>query len=416
MHHRADFIQEFKDRGFFYQCTDEQNLSQKLQSPGEFGGYIGFDCTAESLHVGSLMQIMTLRLFQKYGIKPIVIVGGATTKIGDPTGKDKERTILGEEDISRNMAGIKKSLSKFISFGDGQSDAIMLNNNDWLSNLKYLDLLNDVGRHFSLNRMLSFEAVKLRLEREQNMSFLEFNYMILQGYDFWHLNEHHNCYLQCGGSDQWGNIVNGVELTRKKNNREVYGLTTPLITTASGKKMGKTEGGAVWLNEDKLAPYEYYQYWRNTEDADVFRFMKFFTDISVEEIEELASSSPDKVNEHKKMLAYEATKLCHGEKAAIESEETSINVFEKGVIEGVEEFQLSSSELNKGMPLYQLYAKSGIAESNSAARRLIRGGGAKLNQRKIEDENRLITEDDFQNNSLTLSSGKKRHLKVTLVI
>ncbi|MEQ9116387.1 MAG: tyrosine--tRNA ligase [Rickettsiales bacterium] len=410
---RQDFIQEFKDRGYYYQCTDEEALAGKLKSPGEVGAYIGFDCTATSLHVGSLMQIMTLRLFQKYGIKPIVLIGGGTTKIGDPTGKDKARKVLDDAAIAENIEGIKKSLSKFISFGSGASDAVLLNNDDWLSDIKYLDFLRDIGKHFSVNRMLSFESVKLRLEREQNMSFLEFNYMILQGYDFLHLNKHHNCFVQCGGSDQWGNIINGVELTRRVEGKEAFGLTTPLITTSSGEKMGKTEGGAVWLNEDMLSPYEYYQYWRNVEDDDVIRFMKFFTDLSVPEIDMLAKENTN-INDLKKKLAFEVTKMCHGESAAAEAEQTAISVFEKGEITGVEEFEISEKELDGNLFLYQLYAKSGLAESNGAAKRLIKGGGAKLNKEKISDENYVVTKDDFGNNTLIISSGKKKHMKIIL--
>ncbi len=411
---RASFIQEFKDRGFFYQCTDEESLVKKLAHEGIVSAYIGFDCTAESLHVGSLMQIMTLRLFQKYGIKPIVLIGGGTTKIGDPTGKDKARKVLTDDDIKCNMEGIKKSLSKFIAFGDGATDAVMLNNDDWLSKLNYLQFLRDIGKHFSINRMLSFESVKLRLEREQNMSFLEFNYMILQGYDFLHLNQHNDCFIQCGGSDQWGNIINGVELVRRIESKEVYGLTTPLITTASGAKMGKTEGGAVWLNEDKLSSYDYYQFWRNTEDADVFRFMRYFTDINCDLITKYEADESTNINDYKKLLAFEATKMCHGEFEAKKAEETAINVFEKGMIEGVEEFFLDRAMLNEGVPVFQLLALSGLVESNGAAKRLIKGGGAKLNQEKIHDENQIVSLADFGKEGITISSGKKKHLKILL--
>lgn len=411
---RAEFINEFKQRGYYYQCTDEESLKNKLSLPGIVSAYIGFDCTAKSLHIGSLMQIMIFRLFQKYGIKPIILIGGGTTKIGDPTGKDKARKVLTDEEIKQNMEGIKKSIAKFVKFGEGESDALIVNNDDWLSNIKYLDFLRDIGKHFSINRMLGFESVKLRLEREQNMSFLEFNYMILQGYDFWHLNNHHDCWLQCGGSDQWGNIVNGVELIRRINGNEAYGLTTPLITTSSGQKMGKSENGAIWINEDMLSPYEYYQFWRNTEDADVFRFMRYFTDIKISQIAEYEKDKNTSINEYKKLLAYEATKLCHGQEAAKKSAETAINVFEKGIIEGVEEFKLSKKELGGGILAYQLFAKTRITNSNGEARRLIKGGGAKINKAKIDDEDYLITIDNFNSNELILSSGKKKHLKIIL--
>lgn len=413
MINKQEFISEFKNRGYFYQCTDENSLKKKLSSGDQVAAYIGFDCTATSLHVGSLMQIMTLRLFQKYGIKPIVLIGGGTTKIGDPTGKDKARKVLEDEDIAQNIEGIKKSLSKFIKFGNGLSDAVMVNNNDWLSGIKYLDFLRDIGKHFSINRMLSFESVKIRLEREQNMSFLEFNYMILQGYDFLHLFKNNNCYIQCGGSDQWGNIINGVELVRRIEGEEVFGLTTSLITTSSGQKMGKTEGGAVWLNEDMLSPYEYYQYWRNVEDDDVIRFMKFFTDISVEKIDEFEKSNQN-INELKKILAYEVTKLCHGENEAKNSEQTAINVFEKGEMRGIEEVEILPSCLDDKLFLYQLYVQSGLAGSNGEAKRLIKGGGARLNKDKISDENYIVSKDDFSNNSLIISSGKKKHIKIII--
>lgn len=413
MINKQEFISEFKNRGYFYQCTDENSLKKKLSSGDQVAAYIGFDCTATSLHVGSLMQIMTLRLFQKYGIKPIVLIGGGTTKIGDPTGKDKSRKVLDDESIIRNIDGIKKSLSKFIKFGDGISDAVMVNNDDWLSGIKYLDFLRDIGKHFSINRMLSFESVKIRLEREQNMSFLEFNYMILQGYDFLHLFKNNHCYIQCGGSDQWGNIINGVELVRRIEGEEVFGLTTSLITTSSGQKMGKTEGGAVWLNEDMLSPYEYYQYWRNVEDDDVIRFMKFFTDIPVEKIDEFEKSNQN-INELKKILAYEVTKLCHGEKEAKNSEQTAINVFEKGEMRGIEEVEILPSCLDDKLFLYQLYVQSGLAGSNGEAKRLIKGGGARLNKDKISDENYIVSKDDFSNNSLIISSGKKKHIKIII--
>lgn len=411
----SSFLAEFKERGFFYQCTDEELLSKAIQDNKTPSAYIGFDCTASSLHVGNLMQLMVLRMLQKHGVRPIVLIGGATTKIGDPSGKDKTRQMLTDEVIANNADGIKACISKFIKFGTGSTDAIMVDNSSWLDGVKYTDFLRDYGKHFSINRMLGFESVKARLEREQNLSFLEFNYMILQAFDFMHLSEHENCILQCGGSDQWGNIVNGVELTRKVHGKEVFGLTCPLLTTASGKKMGKTEQGAIWLHEDSLSPYDYYQFWRNTEDSDVFKFMKIFTDLSVSEIEALEKDSKPNINEHKKTLAFEATKLCHGEEEAKKAMETAIAVFEKGNMEDIKTFELDKDEVKDGMPVYELFKISGLTDSNGAAKRLIKGNGASLNKDKITDENLTVTLKDFESGSLTLSSGKKKHIRIKLI-
>jgi tyrosyl-tRNA synthetase len=408
------FITEFKDRGFFYQCTDEEALSDSLAKTKNPAAYIGFDGTATSLHIGSLIQLMILRMLQKHGIKPIILIGGATTKIGDPTFKDKARQLLDTEQINKNIAGIQKSISKFVRIGEEKTDAIMLNNNDWLSNLNYIDFLREYGKHFSINRMLSFESVKLRLEREQNLTFLEFNYMLLQAYDFLHLHDNHNCILQCGGSDQWGNIINGVELIRRIRGKEAFGLTTPLTTTASGIKMGKTEQGAIWLNEDLLSPYEYYQFWRNISDEDVFKFMKLYTDISPEEIKQYEEDKSTNINEFKKILATEATKLCHGETEAQESHKAAIAAFEQGDMDNIQAVTISKAQLKDGVFLYELFKMSNLCSSNSEGRRLIRGGGAKLNQQKVTDENLQITLKDFKNNSITLSSGKKRHIKILM--
>ena len=316
--HSSKFIKNVIDRGYVHQCTDLNKLDE-LASDNIISAYIGFDCTAPSLHAGSLVQIMMLRLLQRTGHKPIVLMGGGTTKVGDPSGKDESRKLLDDQTIAANMAGIKDVFSKFITFGDGPTDAIMVNNNDWLSGIEYIDFLRDYGRYFSVNRMLGFESVKIRLEREHNLSFLEFNYMILQSYDFLELNRRYGCSLQMGGSDQWGNIISGVELGRRIDQRELYGLTTPLLTTSSGSKMGKTESGAVWLNADMLSPYEYWQYWRNTEDADVGKFLRLFTDLPLDEIADLERAKALEINEVKKLLATEVTKLCHGVEAAVDA-------------------------------------------------------------------------------------------------
>lgn len=407
----TDFLAEFKARGFFYQCTDEGALIAALNSKNP-AAYIGFDCTATSLHVGSLMQIMIFRLLQKHGIKPLVIIGGGTSKAGDPSFKDEARKLLSDAEIAVNAAGIKESIAKFVKFGEGACDALMINNADWLDDLNYMEFLRDYGKHFSVNRMLSFDSIKLRLDREQSLSFLEFNYMILQAYDFYVLNRDYNCLLQIGGSDQWGNIVNGIELTRKVSGKSVFGMTTPLITTASGAKMGKTMAGAVWLNESMLKPYDYYQFWRNCEDGDVFKFMRLYTDISLEQIKQYESSSAN-INDYKKILAYEATKLCHGQEAADAVAITVQNVFEKGVIEGVEEYRLTSADL--GMSICELFTRSGLTISNGEAKRLISGGGARLNDNKVTDEYYKISAEDFVDGEAILASGKKRFVKILLI-
>lgn len=408
------FLEEFKQRGYFYQCTDENSLIN-LSDNKIPAAYIGFDCTATSLHVGSLMQIMILRLMQKYGIKPIVIIGGGTTKVGDPSFKDEARKLLTSEDIAHNMQGIKHSISKFVSFGNDATNAIMVDNASWLDNLNYMEFLRDYGIHFSVNRMLSFDSVKLRLDREQTLSFLEFNYMILQAFDFYVLNRDYNCILQCGGSDQWGNIVNGIELIRRVSGNSSFGLTTPLITTASGAKMGKTVAGAIWLNQDLLSPFEYYQFWRNTEDADVFKFMRLFTDLALDKIDEYEQQDIN-INEYKKILAFETTRLCHGEEAALKAAETAQNIFEKGIVEGIESIEIEQKTIEQGVLLIELFSKAGLTSSNSEARRLIDGGGAKLNNQKVTDEYYKVTLADFVQNELIIAAGKKRFAKFKLLI
>lgn len=407
------FIEEFINKGYFHQCTDLERLTD-ITKKGKIAAYIGFDCTATSLHIGSLMQIMILRLLQKHGHKPIVIIGGGTSKIGDPTWKDEARKILSKEDIAKNAEGIKKSLSKFIKFGEGESDAIMLDNAEWLDSLNYLDFLRDFGVHFSINRMLTMDSVKLRLEREQHLSFLEFNYMLLQAYDFYYLSQHYNCSLQLGGSDQWGNIVMGADLTRKINGKEVFGMTTPLLTTASGAKMGKTAAGAVWLNEDLLSPYDYYQYWRNVEDADVIRFAKLYSELSAGELAKFTNLAAEDINAAKKQLAYELTRLCHSEEAAKTALETSVKIFEQGQIdENLHTVTLEQEVLQTGISACELFHKAGLATSKSEAKKLIRGRGAKINDELIEDENMIInTTFLLDKNVMKLSAGKKRHVLV----
>jgi len=406
------FLSTFKSRGFFHQCTDEAALN-KLIAEESIVGYSGFDCTAPSLHVGNLMQIMVLRHLQSHGIKPIVLVGGATTKIGDPSGKDEARKLLTDEDIAVNMEGIKDVLKKFIRFGDGATDAVMVNNDDWLAGMGYIHFLRDYGRHFSMSRMLNFDSVKLRLEREQNLSFLEFNYMLLQAYDFVHLHRLQGCRLQIGGSDQWGNIVNGVELGRRLGEKELFGLTTPLITTASGAKMGKSVSGAVWLRADMVSPYDYWQFWRNTEDADVGRFLRFFTELGEEVIVALEKGN---INDAKKRLAHEATTLCHGVENALAAAETARITFEEGgAAVGLPVIHVPADELVQGIAAYALVQRTGLAASGGEARRLIRGKGAKMNDVVIGDENQLITiKDKNPEGVIKLSAGKKNHVLVEI--
>ncbi len=393
-----------------HQCTNIDELDAAFAKK-PVTAYIGFDCTARSLHVGSLMQIMILRRLQQAGHRPIVLMGGGTTKVGDPSGKDESRPVITDQIIQENMDGIKKVFEKFLTFGDGPTDAIMVNNDDWLSELGYISFLRDYGRHFSINRMLTFDSVKLRLEREQSLSFLEFNYMILQAYDFVELKKRYDCSLQIGGSDQWGNIVNGTELGRRTNDFSLFGLTTPLLTTSSGAKMGKTAAGAIWLNEDMLSPYDYWQFWRNTEDADVGRFLKLFTELPLEEISKLEKLEGAELNEAKKILANECTKLAHGEEAASLAAETARKTFEMGqTADSLPTTEVPKADLEAGIPAFALFNKVGLSQSSSEARKLIKGGGARLNDEKIEDEKQVLSLSDLDSEGrIKLSAGKKRH-------
>ena len=405
------FLKEFKDRGFFYQCTGEENLSQLLDKE-KIRAYIGFDCTAESLHVGSLLQIMCLRLLQKHGHQPIVLLGGGTTRIGDPSGKDKTRTILSEEEIEKNINNIEKILKSFLDDKDPKTKPIFVNNYSWLKNLNYISFLRDVGKHFTINKMLSFDSVKIRLEREQSLSYMEFNYMILQAYDFLELNKKEKCMLQIGGSDQWGNIVNGVDLIKRYSNNHVYGLTTPLITLASGAKMGKTESGAVWLDKKFLSSYDYWQFWRNIDDRDVLKFLKIFTDINVNEIENIK----DDINELKILLANKATSMLHGEDEARKCQETAKQTFsENSLGDNLPTTQINKKMLDNNISILDLVILSKLESSKSEIRRLIKGNGIKINGQAISDEKFLITEDLFKSSLIKLSLGKKKHIKVELI-
>jgi len=405
------FLKEFKDRGFFYQCTGEEDLS-KLLDKEKINGYIGFDCTAESLHVGSLLQIMCLRLLQKHGHRPIVLLGGGTTRIGDPSGKDKTRTILSEEEIEKNIKNIEKILKNFLDIKDPKTKPIFVNNYSWLKNLNYISFLRDIGKHFTINKMLSFDSVKTRLEREQSLSYMEFNYMILQAYDFLELNKKENCILQMGGSDQWGNIVNGVDLIKRHSNKQAYGLTTPLITLASGAKMGKSENGAVWLDRKFLSPYDYWQFWRNIDDRDVLKFLKIFTDLNINEIEKIKDNN---INELKILLANKATEMLHGEKEAKSSEETAKQTFsDNSMGKNLPSISINEEMIKSKMTIIDLIILSKLENSKSEIRRLIKGNGIKINNQVISEEKLMITKDLFQNNLIKLSLGKKRHVKIEL--
>ena len=414
---RSEFLRNVAERGFIHQCTDEPGLDGLLAGGAPVVCYIGFDCTADSLHVGSLVPIMLLRWWQRTGHKPIVLMGGGTTKVGDPSGKDESRQLLDDDKIAANMDGIRRVFSQFLEFGDGPTDAVMMNNADWLDALEYIPFLRDYGRHFSVNRMLGFDSVKLRLDREQPLSFLEFNYMIVQAYDFLEIHRRSGCVLQMGGSDQWGNIVNGIELARRADGAALYGLTSPLITTASGEKMGKTAGGAVWLNADRLRPYEYSQFWRNTADADVARFLGLFTELPMDEIDRLGALEGVEINEAKKILALEATRLCHGEAAATEADETARRTFEQGEsAEGLPRFELARDTLEAGLPVIDLFVQAGLVASKGEARRLIRGGGGRLNDTAIDNEMRQVTPADLNADGVVkLSAGRKKHVLIAPV-
>ena len=405
----SPFLIEAAARGFIHQTTDEAALDAALRT-GPTTGYIGFDCTADSLHVGSLVQIMLLRLMQRHGHRPVVLMGGGTTRVGDPSGKDEARQMLSDAQIAANMTGIRGCISPYVRFGDGPADAVVLNNAEWLDGLSYIGVLRDVGPHFTVNRMLTFDSVRLRLDREQPLTFLEFNYMILQSFDFRELHRRHGVVLQMGGSDQWGNIVSGVELVRRTEGRQVFGLTTPLITTSSGAKMGKTARGAVWLAAGRLSPYDYWQFWRNTEDGDVGRFLRLFTDVPLDDIARLETLPGAGINEAKKVLATEATALLHGREAADAAAETARRAFEEGVAaDTLPTHWVAGADLAVGIAAIRLFADSGLALSLGEARRLIRGGGARVNDVVLKDEAAVVTEADLRDGAVKLSAGKKQH-------
>ena len=412
-HPKSDFVRVMMERGFLADCTDYQGLDEALLK-GAMPGYIGFDATAKSLHVGSLIQIMMLRWLQKTGGKPITLMGGGTTKVGDPSFRADERPLLTPEQIDDNISGIKQVFSAYLTYGDGPSDAMMINNAEWLDGLNYLEFLRDIGRHFSINRMLAFESVKSRLDREQSLSFLEFNYMILQAYDFMELHRRYGCVLQMGGSDQWGNIVNGIDLTRRVIDGEVYGLTSPLLTTSDGKKMGKSQSGAIWLNPDMLSPYEFWQFWRNTTDADVGRFLKLYTELPVDECDRLGALEGSEINEAKIRLANEVTGLLHGSEAAAAAEATAREVFEKGGVgDDLPTLTLTADEIGDGISIVQLIVKSGLAGSGKEAKRLISESGAKFNDEPLTDAGMMIDANALAT-PIKLSAGKKRHALIQL--
>ena len=432
---RSEFLQEARSRGFVFQCTDEAALDDALLA-GRVSGYAGFDCTADSLHVGSLVQIMLLRLMQRTGHRPVVLLGGGTTRIGDPSFREEARRLLDDTQIAENMAGIKQCFEPFVRFSStgweaeslvdavsdagpdgrdtselatGDTDALLVNNADWLDRLGYIELLREVGTHVSVNRMLSFDSVRTRLEREQGLTFLEFNYSILQSYDFRELGRLHDVTLQIGGSDQWGNIVSGVELVRRTDSRQVFGLTTPLIATASGVKMGKTAAGAVWLRADRRSAYDYWQFWRNTEDGDVGRFLRLFTELPLGEVARLEALGGAELNEAKKILATEATTLLHGAVAASSAAETARRAFETGEAADLPVHLLAPEQLSVGVPLFRVLVESGLVTSNGEARRLVRGGGARLNDAVVDDEQYLVTLADLRDGAAKLSAGRKQH-------
>jgi len=406
------FLKEFTERGYFFQCTNEQDLS-KLLDNSKIKGYIGFDCTAQSLHVGSLLQIMCLRLLQKHGHQPIVLLGGGTTRIGDPSGKDKTRAILDEKTIEKNILNIKKIFKTFLDSKNKNTQPIFVNNYKWLKELNYISFLRDIGKHFTINKMLSFDSVKLRLEREQSLSYMEFNYMILQAYDFLELNNKENCLLQIGGSDQWGNIVNGVDLIKRYSNNQAYGLTTPLITLSSGAKMGKTESGAIWLDKKLLSPYDYWQFWRNTDDKDVLKFLRIFTNIELQEIEKIKNKN---INELKILLANLCTEMLHGDKQSKLSEETAKKTFEeKSTGSGLPIIKINQNQIDQKIDIINLIVLSKLETSKSEIRRIINNNGVKINNAIVNDNKFLIKNNLFNNEkTLKLSLGKKRHVKVEL--
>ncbi len=413
MTHKSNLIRIFTERGYIHQATDLDAIDMHAAT-SIIPTYIGFDCTANSLHVGSLVQIMMLRILQKYGHKPIVLMGGGTTKVGDPSGKDNARPLLSDQDIETNKNGIKQVFQKYLTFGDAPSDALMVDNADWLDTLHYIKFLRDFGAHFSINRMMGMESVKLRLDREQNLSFLEFNYAILQAYDFLELRRRYGCMMQLGGSDQWGNIVTGIDLTRRVDGQEVYGLTSPLITTSSGAKMGKSANGAIWLNEERLSALDFWQFWRNTEDSDVERFLRLFTEIPMDEVRRLGALQGAEINDAKIILANHATRLCHGEAAAHTAEATAQNTFgDKGMSDGLPQVEIGQDDAN-GLSMIAALNLAGFVKSNGEARRLIRGGGARLNDQAITDEEAGLKSADFIDGKAKISAGKKRHALIIL--
>ena len=413
MTHKSDLIQIFSERGYVHQATDLEAIDTHAAT-SIIPTYIGFDCTADSLHVGSLVQIMMLRILQRCGHKPIVLMGGGTTKVGDPSGKDSARPLLSDQDIETNKNGIKKVFEKYLTFGDAPADALMVDNADWLDTLHYIRFLRDFGAHFSINRMMGMESVRLRLDREQNLSFLEFNYAILQAYDFLELRRRYGCMMQLGGSDQWGNIVTGIDLTRRVDGQEVFGLTSPLITTSSGAKMGKSANGAIWLNEERLSPFDFWQFWRNTDDADVERFLGLFTELPMDEVRRLGALQGAEINDAKIILANHATSLCHGEAAAHTAEATAQTTFgDKGMSDGLPQVEIGQDDAN-GLSMIAALNLVGFAKSNGEARRLIRGGGARLNDQAITNEEAGLKPADFVDGKAKISAGKKRHALIIL--
>ena len=407
-------IEELKYRGFLHQCTDEESLNKKLNSEN-IVFYIGFDCTAKSLHIGSLIQIMIMRLFQKYGHTPIILIGTGTTRIGDPSGKDETRKMLTEDEIKNNANNLKTVFDKYLSFTNEKNKALIVDNADWLDKLGYVNFLRDFGKHFTINKMLTFDSVKIRLEREQSLSFVEFNYMIFQAYDFYELNNRNSCTLQIGGSDQWGNIVNGVELIRRVNGKEVFGLTTPLLTNSNGDKMGKTADGAIWLNDDLLSAYDYWQFWRNVDDRDVIRFMKLFTDLSKEQIDSHEQNSSKNINDLKIILANEVTAMLHGIENSRKAEQTAKKIFENKVLsEDMPTLNLSNEDVQNGALLSDLIVQMKYANSKSESRKLISGKGVKLNGKIVENGLKLLDYNQITQFENVISVGKKKHFKVII--
>jgi tyrosyl-tRNA synthetase len=412
---QSPFLKTLTERGFAHQCTDLAALDAAL-GKGPVAAYVGFDATADSLHTGHLLPIMALRWLQKSGHKPIILIGGGTTQIGDPSFRDTSRPLLDDVQIAHNIAGLKKVFSQYLIFGEGPTDAVMVDNADWLDPLRYLPFLRDFGTHFTINRMLTFDSVRQRLEREQPLTLLEFNYMVLQAFDFLELSRRHSCVLQMGGSDQWGNIVNGIELARRIDQRQLFGLTTPLLTTSSGTKMGKTAGGAIWLNNERLSPYEFWQFWRNTEDDDVARFLRLFTELPLDDVQRLGKLQGLEINEAKRILATEVTRLAHGEEVAREAAETAHRTFAEGASpEGLPSIEIPVAELDLGIPVATLLQRTGLATSRSEGRRLIKGGGAKLNGEPVDDENATATTSNLRDSALMLTAGRKRHALVKAI-